>query len=398
VSPPRLAALLILSAIGCSSEVPDRKVTKPTTSPSLIALSRMEDGSVVLCDAATLTTVRRLVGGPAKAPMLIAADFVRRQFYVGNYRGGLARVPWDGGAPEVMEMGGPSIGLAVDPRGALLAVNGAFDLQVTLVDLDTWKARTTTSIGDAHDPPKHSHLTHGLASTHPYFEPDGSGVVTEDNVHEELVRIDRDGRVVGRLPMPSAVHSLVPRPAGGWLAVGEGAVDGSVKPFIGFVGPHAFELHRVTTLPLRDAEKAKLHHADVSGDQSLLVVANMGPMHGAGAGRSVHAIDLATGEIQWIAEGPKNAGHVRFLDGRRVAVLGHGAGVVTVLDARDGQVQATWEIPGASTLGHALQLEDAGSLLVIDTSQGRIVRLRAGSVAGTTEAFGPGTWEASLRE
>jgi hypothetical protein len=241
-------------------------------------------------------------------------------------------------------------------------------------------------------------LTHGLTSTHPYFEPDGSNVLTEDNVHEALVKIDREGRVVGRLPAPSAVHSLAPRPGGGWLAIGEGAVDGSARPFIGFVGRRDFTFERVTTLALHGDEKAKLHHADVSPDEWLLVAANMGPMHGAGAGRSVHAVDLGTGEVQWTAVGPKNAGHPRFLDAGRVAVIGHGAGVIAVLDTRDGHLHGTWTVPGASTLGHALQLEEDGSVLVVDTAQGRIVRLRDGSVAGASEPLGPGTWEASLRE
>jgi hypothetical protein len=130
----------------------------------------------------------------------------------------------------------------------------------------------------------------------------------------------------------------------------------------------------------------------------VIVVANMGPMHGDGGGRSVHAVNLATGQLRWTAQGPKNAGHVRFLDPMRVAVIGHGAGVVVILDVRDGRLLATWTVPGAETLGHSLQLEEDGSLLVIDTGQGRIFRLRNGSVTGTSEPLGPGTWEASLRE
>jgi hypothetical protein len=357
----------------------------------------MEDGALVFVDAKTLAVVQRYQGTAAAAPMFVVGDDARRCFYVGNFRDGLARVPFAGGEPEVLDLGGATTGMAIDPRGQLLAVNGAHDLRLRLVDLDAWKLVAVAQLGNAGDPPNHSHLTHGLMSTHPVWEADGSSVLTEDNVHEAVLRVGRDGSVIDHVAMPAAVHVLLPRPGGGWLALGEGAVDGTAPPFVACIGAEGLAVERSVPLPLRPGELAKLHHGEVIGSD-LLVVANMGPMHGDSAGRSVYAVDLQRGEVRWTGEGPQGSGHVRHLGGDRIAVLGHRDGGIAVLDLGDGHRTATWTVPGTSALGHAIEMEADGAVLVVDNGLGRLVRLREGVVANTSPSFGPGTWEASLRE
>ncbi|HVY61867.1 MAG TPA: hypothetical protein VHF22_09450, partial [Planctomycetota bacterium] len=139
---------------------------------SLLAVTASESGSVTLLDRASLQPVRTVAPPTATAsavPMLVAEDAPRRVFYVTNFGGGLGRIPASAGAPSVLDLGGARSGLAISPDGRTLAVNGARDLTLRLVDLDAWRVAASASFGDAADAPLHSHMTHGLASTHPIW-------------------------------------------------------------------------------------------------------------------------------------------------------------------------------------------------------------------------------------
>jgi hypothetical protein len=141
--------------------------------------------------------------------MLVVEDAVRRAFYVGNFNGGLGRIPRDGSKPKTLDLGGQLIGVAISPDGKWLAVNGAHDLTLRLVELDVWRVAVSVRFGTPTDAPLHSPLTHGNASTHPVWLRDGSGVLVQDNIHEEVVLIDRDGKEKARRRLRTASHTFL---------------------------------------------------------------------------------------------------------------------------------------------------------------------------------------------
>jgi hypothetical protein len=89
---------------------------------------------------------------------------------------------------------------------------------------------------------------------------------------------------------------------------------------------------------------------------------------------------------------------VRFLDGERVAILGHRDADLAILDARTGQRKQTWRVPGALELGHSLSAEKDGTILLINTTSGRLIKLASGSVTVESPPLGKGVSEASLPE
>ncbi len=388
----------VLTVAGCDAPAdaaPDRGTA------GVLALSVASTGEVVLLERDTLTVRRRVVpahpGAPA-APMHVLEDPARGCFYAGNFDGGLARIPAAGGPQRVLDLGGALIGLALSSDGRRLAVNGAHDLVLRLVDPDAWAVVACVSLGDPAEAPRHAHMTHGLASTHPLWLPDGSGVLTQDNIHEELVLVGRDGGLQTRRAMPCGVHALLPAGDGTVLALAEGTVDGTVAPRVVVLALPELRVVREVEVPLAPDEPAKLHHAALSPDGELLVVANMGPLHGERPGRSVVALRWRTGEVAWRADGPSHAGHVRFVDGGRVAVLGHSDADVVLLDARDGRPAGRWSVPGARSLGHALAHERGGTLLLLDAGAGRAVRLAEGGPVALSPPLGEGVMEAALPE
>jgi hypothetical protein len=368
---------------------------------SLVAVTSTERGEVVLLDREKLGLMRRVKptkAGPAPTPMLVVEDAARRVFYVGNFDGGLGRIPTDGGQPKILDLGGLLIGCGLSPDGRLLAVNGAHDLTLRLVDLDTWKVLSTVRYGNPKDAPLHSHMTHGLASTHPVWLPDGSGVLTEDNIHEEVVLIGKDGKELARRRMPSGVHTFLMTKTGEALALAEGTVDGTVPPSVTVLGLPALKVLRQIVVPLAPGEPAKLHHGSLSPDGEVVVVANMGPLHGERSGSTVAALRWQTGAVLWRVAAARNAGHVRFLDAEQVVVLGHRDADISVLDVRTGQRKGTWRVPGALALGHALAAEKDATLLLINSTAGRLVRLGANGIRQQSPALGQGVSEASLPE
>jgi hypothetical protein len=366
-----------------------------------IAATLNESGEVVLLRRDSLEVVRRLVPQQRPTsfrPMLVAEDRARRLFYVGNFNGGIACVAHDGSEPGVIEMDGDVIGLAISPDGKWLAVNGAHDLRLRLVDLERKAVKSRTTLGNADDPPKHSHLTHGMASTHPVWLPDSSGVITQDNIHEELVLVDRMGKVQVRRSMPSAVHSMIVAGKNRLLALAEGAVDGTVQPQVIVLTLPELEIVRAMQVPLSQGESAKLHHGALSPDGSAIVVANMGPMHGTGAGRSVACLRWKDGEVLWRKETTANAGHVQYLSTDRVIVLGHRATKLMVLSSRTGESVADWPIPGAKELGHSLEAEPGGTALVLNATTGQVMRVGPKGIVAQSVPLGMGLTEASLAE
>jgi hypothetical protein len=241
-------------------------------------------------------------------------------------------------------------------------------------------------------------MTHGLASTHPIWLRDGSGVLTEDNIHEEVVLIGRDGKERARRRLRSGVHTFLTTPGGEVLAVAEGTVDGSVPPSVVVLAVPSLRVVRDIDVPLGPKEPAKLHHGSLSPDGETVVVANMGPMHGEKYGTTVAALRWRTGKVLWHVPTVRNAGHVRFLDAGRVIVLGHHDPNLAVLDVATGQRQATWQVPGAASLGHSLAEEPGGTVLVIDSGAGRLVRGSGEGVKCQSPNLGKEVSEASLPE
>jgi DNA-binding beta-propeller fold protein YncE len=330
--------------------------------------------------------------------MLLTEDTLRHLFYVGNFNGGLGRIPMDGSTPRTLDLGGVLIGVAISPDGQLLAVNGAHDLTLRLVDLDTWNVTASVRFGNPDDSPRHTHMTHGLASTHPIWLRDGSGVLTEDNIHEEVVLIGRDGKERARRQLRSGVHTFLMTTGSEVLALAEGTVDGSVPPGVVVLDVPWLRVVREIDVPLQPEEPAKLHHGSLSPDGEVVVVANMGPMHGEKYGTTVAALHLSSGKVLWHVPTVRNAGHVRFLDKDHVIVLGHHDADLAVLDVATGKRQATWKVPAATSLGHSLGDESGGTVLVIDSGAGRLVRVGGEGIKDQSPHLGKDVSEASLPE
>ncbi|MBL8794604.1 MAG: WD40 repeat domain-containing protein [Planctomycetia bacterium] len=345
-----------------------------------------------------IRTVEPEKPGAAPGPMLVVEDKARRVFYVGNFNGGLGRIPINGDTPKTLDLGTMLIGMAISPDGRWLAVNGARDLTLRLVDLESWKLLSSVRFGNPDDPPLHSYMTHGLASTHPVWLPDGSGVLTEDNIHEAVVLIGRDGKEKARRRLRSATHTFLMTTTGHALALAEGIVDGSEPPRVVVLELPSLKMVREIVVPLAPDEPAKLHHGSFSSDGEIAVVANMGPMHGEKFGTTVAALRWRTGELLWRVPTVRNAGHVRFLDKDRIVVLGHRDPELAVLDVQTGKRLETWKVSGTNSLGHSLGEEARGTVLVIDSTAGRLVRLGSDGIKNQSPHLGQEVSEASLPE
>lgn len=390
--------------LGCTKapEMTERPAITPAGQPaSPIAVTSMATGKVMLLDREKLDLIRAVEpdkSGRAPGPMLVIEDKARQVFYVGNFNEGLGRIPMNEDKPRTLDLGGMLIGLAISPDGRCLAVSGARDLTLRLVDLDAWKLTASVRFGNPDDSPRHSHMTHGLASTHPVWLSDGSGVVTQDNIHEEVVLIGRDGKERARTRMKSGVHTFLMTNTNAALALAEGTVDGSEPPRLVVLALPSLKVVREIIIPLEPQEPAKLHHGLLSPDGEIVIVANMGPMHGEQYGKTVAAIRWRTGEVMWHVSTVRNAGHVRFLDKDHAVVLGHHAGELAILDVQNGKRKDSWKISGATSLGHSLGEEPGGTVLVIDSSAGRLVRLGRDGIKSRSPFLGEEISEASLPE
>jgi hypothetical protein len=404
-----VACGIIVAFVGGCAQDPGKTKMNPDSPPekakvqppSPIAVTSAGSGKVTLLDRGDLSVIRTVEPdkpGPAPGPMLVVEDAVRRMFYVGNFNGGLGRIPVDGSKPSTLDLGGVLIGVAISPDGRLLAVNGARDLTLRLVDVAAWKVTTSYRFGTPTDPPLHSPLTHGMASTHPVWLPDGSGVLVQDNIHEEVVLIGRDGKEKARRHLRCSAHTFLTTPAGEVLALVEGTIDGKLLPSVVVLAVPTLKVVREIIVPLAPDEPAKLHHGSLSPDGEVVVVANMGPMHGEKFGTTVAALRWRTGDVLWHVPTVRNAGHVRFLDKDRVIVLGHHDANLAVLDVKTGKQQATWKVSGATSLGHSLGEESGGTVLVIDSSAGRLVRVGSDGIKNQSPHLGEEVSEASLPE
>jgi hypothetical protein len=361
----------------------------------------VEGGKVMLLNTGDLSLLRTVVPDKqdaAPGPMLVVEDAVRRVFYVGNFNGGLGRIPMDGGKPDTLDLGGVLIGMSISTDGRHLAVNGAHDLTLRLVNLEDWKVVASYRFGTPTDAPLHNPLTHGMASTHPVWLRNGSGVLVQDNIHEEAVLIGRDGKEMARRKLRAAAHTFLTTSTGEVLALVEGTIDGKLLPGVVVLDGPSLKVVREIVVPLEPGEPAKLHHGSLSPDGGVVVVANMGPMHGEKSGTTVAALRWRTGDVLWHVPTVRNAGHVRFLDADRVIVLGHRDANLDVLDVATGKRQATWKVPGATSLGHSLGEEAGGTVLVIDSGTGRLVRVGSDGLKRQSPVLGKEVSEASLPE
>jgi hypothetical protein len=153
------------------------------------------------------------------------------------------------------------------------------------------------------------------------------------------------------------------------------------------------------TVPLSAHESAKLHHGALSPDGTSVVVANMGPMHGPGAGRTVACFHWAEGSLLWRTETVANVGHVQFLSAaEQLVVLGHSASELVLLDSRSGTQTATWPVVGATELGHSLEAEPGGTAIVLNSTTGQVMRVGPKGIVAQSVALGSGLAEASLAE
>lgn len=384
------------SAARCAPALP----ASPRTA-EVIAVSSSGDGSVTLVHASSLA-VARSVGaakvGRVEAPMQIAADPRRAAFWVANFGGGLGRIPIDDTPVGVAATGMPLSGLALSPDGCRVAVNGAHDLALRLVDASDLHLVASVLLGNAAHAPTHAPLTHGLASTHPLWLADSSAVLTEDNVHEELVLVSRDGKILARRAMRSAVHSLLLTRTGEVLALEEGTADRAIAPAIAVLAIPSLEIVREIEVLLPKGERAKLHHGVLSPDGQSVVVANMGSLRGETTGSTVSAFRWRTGERLWSAPSVPGAGHAAFVAPDRVVVVGHRAAELIFLDAATGARVDGWPVLGAGSLGHGVGVDGSGAVTILDAPLGRVLRFRAGEPAGESERLGAGDAESSLPE
>jgi DNA-binding beta-propeller fold protein YncE len=388
----RLAPLLLVWLAACAPKT-GTSGASPAATPTLpampIAVSSAGDGSVTVVDRDSLTAVRRFPAknpGTVTLPMPLVADARRRVFYVSNFDGTVARIPAAVDAePQTLTRSAPATGLAISPDGRWLAVNDAFDLEAEVVDLDRFAIVSTASLGTVD-----AARSRGIASTHPVWLADGSGFLTEDNLHGDAVLVGKDGGVKARRHLRSAIHDFLIAPDGTPVALAEGgaAVVLSLPDLA---------IARELELTLEPGEPQKLHHGAFSPDGSVLVVANVGNLRDSSA-TTVEAFRWKTGEALWHVATSRNAGHVAFLGPGKVVVLGHRASEIDVLDAATGTPLASWEVLGAGSLGHALDVAPDGSVTFLDAAIGRLLRYKDGARTAESPVLGDGSAEASLPE
>ena len=389
------AAVHVPAPRACAPVLPAAPVTD-----GLIAVSSAGDGSVTLVYASNLA-IARVIDSPElpayrrEPPMAIATDPRRGVFWVANFGGGVGRIPASpaAGSVAVAQTAGPLSGIALSPDGCVLAANGVRDLALRLIDPSDLRV-ATVSFGDAIDPPKHL-LTQGLASTHPVWLGDSSALLTEDNLHEQIVLVSRDGKILARRAARSAVHSILLAKTGEALALEEGTAD--LAPRVLVLAIPSLEIVRAIDVALPAGEPAKLHHGALSPDGDELVVANMGSLKGDSGGTTVAAFAWRTGELLWSASTVRNASHVAFAKDR-LFVIGHRAAEIIVLDAKTGTQLESWPVLGAGSPGHSLLVDADGSVTILDAPLGRLLRFRAGEPAGESERVGAGDAESSLPE
>lgn len=261
-----------------------------------------------------------------------------------------------------------------------------------------WTVVASHRFGTPTDDPIHSPLTHGMASTHHVWLRDGSGVFVQDNIPEAVVLISRDRKEKARCRLHTSAHTFLTTSTGEILALVVGTIDGKILPSVTVLDGPSLKIVREILVPLAPDEPAKLHHGCLSSDGETIVVANMGPIHGEKAGTTVAALRWRTGKVLWNVPTVRNSGHVRFLDANRVIVLGHRDASLAILDGKTGKMKEMGQVPGATSLGHSLAEEASGTVLLIDSSAGRLVRMAKDGIQDQSPNLGKDVAEASLTE
>ena len=400
------ASLVALAAAACApahrpvgSAEPDATATpvasaSPSSSPAgagaagpmPIAVSSAEDGSVTLVDRVTLAQLARVEGSwPEPVPMPLVADAARRVFYVSNFNGALGRVPVDGGAPETTLLPSSAAGLAISPDGKRLAVGGALEPWVAIVDLEKFDVVASARLGKS--------AGHGIETPQPVWLADGSAVLAEDTDTSEAVLVGVNGAVKARRKLASPPKTFLIAKDGTPIALCEGAAKSPAEAVV--LSLPALDVAREIPIPLGAGESARLHGGALSPDGETLVVANVGNLRDA-APTTVAAFRWRTGERLWSTQTSRNAGHVAFLDAKRIVVLGHRAAALELLDATTGAPIDSWSILGAGSLGHALDVAPDGSVTVLDSAVGKLLRYKDGQRVGESPVLGAGSAEASL--
>ena len=126
-------------------------------------------------------------------------------------------------------------------------------------------------------------------------------------------------------------------------------------------------------------------------------MANMGSMRSDGA-TTVSAFRWRSGERLWGVQAARNAGHVAFLDANRVIVVGHRGSDLEVLSAATGAPLESWQILGAGSLGHGLDIAADGSVTVLDGAIGRLLRYKEGVRVAESVVLGQGSADSTLPE
>jgi hypothetical protein len=102
--------------------------------------------------------------------------------------------------------------------------------------------------------------------------------------------------------------------------------------------------------------------------------------------------------LLWRTEVNANAGHVQYLSATQVVVLGHRGTDLMILDSQNGARAAAWPIPGAKELGHSLEAEPGGTVVVLNATTGQVMRVGPKGIVAQSVPLGSGLTEASLAE
>lgn len=178
-----------------------------------------------------------------------------------------------------------------------------------------------------------------------------------------------------RRDLGAEIHALLVRPdESAVLAIVGG--DDATSPRVVELAPDTLEIRRTLHLP----KPGRVHDAALSGDATRLVLA---------LGDRVECVHLASGEVIWERPAP-GGGHVRVLDGGRVALVGHASSELRVVEIERGETETTTPLGlgSAPELGHAIAWDSwTREVALLDVAGRRVLLVKDGAVHAT-ERFG----------